>query len=93
MNMSLNSTLHILLQVGMSYRSLRSAVSGVSSFISKGGDTDTLKAGDNQVYTEVGFHKGNTVAIKRINTEEVALQRQDLLEMKAVSTQNMEMCH
>ena len=49
------------------------------------GGEDNLKAYETQMYTEVGFYKGNMVALKRINKSDIYLDRQDLLELKVVS--------
>lgn len=47
---------------------------------------ENLKAYETQMYTEVGFYKGNQVALRRINKTEINLNRQDLLELKVVRT-------
>ena len=50
-----------------------------------GGD-DNLKAYKTQMYTKVGFYKGNQVALKRFRKSDIYLDRQDLLELKVVSS-------
>ena len=50
-----------------------------------GGD-DNLKAYETQMYTKVGFYKGNQVALKRFRKSDIYLDRQDLIELKVVSS-------
>ena len=66
----------ISFQIGLSMKSMKSMMSG--------GD-ENLKAYETQMYTEVGFYRGNLVALKRLNKSNVHLDRQDLLELKVVS--------
>ncbi len=65
---------------------MRSVASNYSSGGSNRSDeAHSSRAYSNQMYTEVGFYKGNVVAIKRIQADEITLGRKDLLELKAVN--------
>ena len=60
-------------------KSIRSSKSGISGSISaaSGGEV-------NQIYTDVGFYKGNMVAIRKIDCGPVILTRENLMELKVV---------
>ena len=60
-------------------KSIRSSKSGISGSISaaSGGEV-------NQIYTDVGFYKGNMVAIRKIECGPVILTRENLMELKVV---------
>ena len=73
-------TVFTIHQIGLSMKSMKSMMSGAGSETG-----EALKAYETQMYTEVGFYKGNLVAIKKVMKETVQLTRQDLLELKAVS--------
>ena len=59
-------------------KSIRSAKSGQSN-ISAASDEPV-----NQIYTQVGFYKGNMVAMRKIDCGPVFLTRDNLMELKVV---------
>ena len=66
----------LFFQFGLRMKSMKSLMST--------GD-ENLKAYETQMYTEVGFYKGNQVALKRFKKSDIHLDRQDFLELKVVS--------
>ena len=68
-----------IFEVALSMKSIRSSKSGKSGslFATSGGEV-------NQINTDVGFYKGNTVAIRKIDCGPVILARENLMELKVV---------
>ena len=76
-SLSTNSLSNIFLQIGPSLKSLQ------SSGTADGSDGKSMA----QVFTKIGFYKGTKVAIRKVDRGPIILSRDNLLELKAVSSQ------
>ena len=72
-------TVCLVLQMGMSLKSVQTAASLATS------DGRSLGNAPGVLFTEVATYKGSMVAVRRVQLSAVTFTRDDLVEMKAVS--------